>query len=621
MERRLTTILASDIVGYSTLMGTDERGTLAALKAHRKEIIDPRAAQYNGRTVKLMGDGALMEFTSVVDAVAFAVEMQNAVRASNANTPKDSRITYRIGINIGDIIVDGDDIYGDGVNIAARLEGLAEPGGICVARNVYDHVRGKLDLTLEDMGPREVKNIAEPVAAYRVAMDDKAAQLVTAVQATAAGRRAPRGLVAAGIALLAALGALAWFQPWENHIPTDNRPVLAVLPFDNMIGEDTDYFSDGITEDIITELSRNPDIRVISRNTIYDYVADGKPVDIRKAGEDLGVRYMLEGSVRKAGDTVRITAQLIDAPTDTHVWAERFDEAGPNVFALQDSVTWKIGAALSGNKGKIKKTESDRAWNKAATSLEEYDYYLRGHSIFYRFTPEDMLKAREIWQDGSRKFPASGLLRIKIGWTHFQFVYQGWSTEPEEDLKRAYELAREGFNDDNLSATGQWHGHWLLAHTNIWYKRNYDLALDEALEALKIVPNDSLALADLADIPIYAGKPDLAIEWATRAIERELQVPSWYYRQLGLAFHQKGDCVQALEEFGKVSWFDLRKITSQVACNTELGRQGDAKIGLAKLREAMPGLTVSDVRKKIPYTDGPFLDGFLANLEKAGLPR
>ncbi len=627
MERRLTTILAADVVGYSRLMSEDEAATLTALKDHRKDLFDPKADQYGGRTVKLMGDGALMEFDSVVDAVCFAVEVQGVMRARNADVPPERQILFRIGINIGDIIVEGDDIYGDGVNIAARLEALAEPGGICVARNVYNQIKGKLDLDLDHLGEKEVKNIPEPISVYQVAMNDKAAALVTAVQSSSApARRLGPSLIAAGIALLTVLGGLAWWQVWapaarveSSVVPASELPSIAVLPFDNMSGDpELEYFSDGMTEDIIMELSKNPDLKVVSRNSSFTY--RDKAVKARQVSEELGVRYVLEGSVRKQGDKVRITAQLIDATTDAHVWADRFDEEGTDVFALQDRITAKIGATLSGGEGRIRKAEYKRVWEMDEAKLEEYDYYLRGHSIFFDYSPEAMLKARAIWQEGLEKFPESGLLRVKIGWTYFQFFMFGWTANPDKELELANQWVQEGLSDPNLPAVGQWNGHWLNALVHLYYKNDYDFALAEAMKTLEIIPNDPTTLVSVSAIPVFAGEPDLAIEWINRAMSREAQVPDWHHMQLGLAYHSKGDCNRAVEEHEKVAWVGLDKSASLVACYVELGRMDDAKAELAKLLEAWPEVTIAGSDRYLPHKDQAFLDRLHTALVEAGLP-
>ncbi|MEE9297182.1 MAG: adenylate/guanylate cyclase domain-containing protein, partial [Phycisphaerae bacterium] len=405
-ERKLTTILAADVVGFSRLMGEDEAGTLNALKADRKELIEPKAAQYHGRIVKLLGDGILMEFTSVVDAVLFGVEVQCALRERNAAMPDDRQIVYRIGINIGDIIVDGDDIYGDGVNVAARLEGLAEPGGICIQRNVRDQIRDKLDLTLEDLGEVEVKNIARPIRVFNVVLDDKAEVLVTPVRAAPikTGHRRWVVAAAAAVALVAAVGGVFWWQPWvpgldpasldKMAFPLPDKPSIAVLPFTNM-SEDPgqEYFADGMTEDLITDLSKISGLFVIARTSTFTY--KGKSMKVREIAQELGVRYVLEGSVRLAGDRVRINAQLIDATTGGHLWADRYDGSLANIFSLQDKVTEKIVAALA-----LKLTDSEQAQlrRKPTDNLEAYDYYLRAKQGAYSYDGEGFADALSLYE-------------------------------------------------------------------------------------------------------------------------------------------------------------------------------------------------------------------------------
>ncbi len=306
MERKLAAILAADVVGYSRMMADDEVATLAALTHHREELIAPLVSEHRGRVVKLMGDGTLMEFGSVVDAVNFAVDLQKAMAERNSDVPDACQIIYRIGINIGDIIVEGDDIYGDGVNVAARLEQLAEPGGICIARNVFKHIKNKLDVSFQDMGEQKLKNIPEPVRAYRIVMGDQDA----------------------------GPAAVDTGEP----PPLPDKPSIAVLPFDNMSGDpEQDYFADGIAEDVITALSRFRSLFVIARNSSFSY--KGTSPDIRTVARELGVRYVVEGSVRKAGNRVRITAQLIDAASGNHLWADRFDGCLDDVFDLQDRIT------------------------------------------------------------------------------------------------------------------------------------------------------------------------------------------------------------------------------------------------------------------------------------------
>jgi adenylate cyclase len=410
-QRRLAAILAADVVGYSRLIGTDEEGTLAALKAHWRELTDPKVEQHHGRVVKTTGDGALIEFASVVDAVRFAVDVQRGTVERNVGVPPDKRIEFRIGINVGDIVIDGDDILGDGVNIAARLEGLAEPGGVLVSRAVRDQVRDRLELAFEDLGEREFKNIARPVRVYRVRLDEVATRRSAAVKRS----HIWKWTIAAGAAVVLMASATLWsFYSREPSAPSPSvtsqptiiaaAPSIAVLPFANMSGDPAlDYFADGVTDTMIAGLSRSPAIRVVARTSTAVY--KGKAIDVRQISKELGVRYVLEGSVQKGTDELRIVAQLIDGGTGDHVWGERYDREGTDALALQDEVVEKVIGTLAGNHGLIRKKEYEQSWGKDRASLEEYDYYPRGHHLWDRFTREDTHEAIAIWQQGARSLP------------------------------------------------------------------------------------------------------------------------------------------------------------------------------------------------------------------------
>jgi TolB-like protein/class 3 adenylate cyclase len=366
IERKLAAILAADVVGYSRLVEADEAGTIARLKALRKESIEPLIDEHHGRVVKLMGDGALVEFASAVDAVECAVAIQNAVAKHEAGVPEDRRLAFRIGINVGDIIVEDGDILGDGVNVAARLEALAEPGGICIARNVYNQVKGKLSVALVASGSHQVKNIAEAVETFRVALDG--APVRRAVPRPGiAGPRAGRWLMPAAGALIAIVALAGAWQFWPAAPPAKGRPGIAVLPFNNFGGDEaTGRLADGITEDIITDLARFPDLDVIARNSIEVY--KGKPVDVRQVGNDLNVGYVLEGSIQRQGENIRVTGQLIDARTGAHVWSDRWDRPAEDVFAVQTEVAEKVASTLGGDltMGEITRAEVQRAQTPAA---------------------------------------------------------------------------------------------------------------------------------------------------------------------------------------------------------------------------------------------------------------
>ena len=360
VERRLTAILAADVAGYSRLMGADEEGTLAALKMLRREVADPKIKEHRGRIVNTTGDGLLSEFASVVDAVRCAVEVQREMAARNAGVPAERRIDFRIGVNLGDIIIDENDIFGDGVNVAARLEALAEPGGICVSRVVRDQVRDKLAIPFEDMGEQQVKNIARPVRAYRALLAERADR-PSILSETAPPRALP------------------------------DRPSIAVLPFNNVSGDpEQEYFVDGITEDIITALSKWRWFLVIARNSTFAY--KGKSVDLKEVGRDLGVRYVLEGSMRRAGQRVRITSQLIDTATGTHLWAERYDRDLTDIFAVQDDITSRVAAAIE---PALSRAESQRVIAKRPEHMGAWDYCQRGFWHVHKGT-------RDRWQDSLR---------------------------------------------------------------------------------------------------------------------------------------------------------------------------------------------------------------------------
>ena len=374
VERRLAAILAADVAGYSRLMGEDEEGTLAALKAIRRELGDPRITEHRGRIVKTTGDGMLVEFPSVVDAVRCAVEVQREMALRNTEIPAERRIEFRFGINLGDIIIEDDDIYGDGVNVAARLEALAEPGGICVSRVVRDQVRDKLDFAFEDLGEQQVKNIARPIRVYRIPIAENVASKVP--------------------------------------LARPDKPSLAVLPFQNMTGDaEQEYFVDGIVEEITTAMSRLPWLFVIARNSSFTY--KDKTVDVKHVARELGVRYVLEGSVRKAGNRVRITGQLIDTMTGGHIWADRFDGALDDIFELQDRVASNVVGAIE---PRLVVSEMDRAARKPAESLDVYDLYLRALAHVHKYTEEDMREAINLMKRALLISPSYAPAAAMIGW-------------------------------------------------------------------------------------------------------------------------------------------------------------------------------------------------------------
>ncbi|UXN59075.1 adenylate/guanylate cyclase domain-containing protein [Phyllobacterium zundukense] len=614
MDRKLVTILAADVVGYSTLMEQDEQGTFERLRAGRKELFEPEIARHHGRIFKLMGDGLLAEFGSVVDAVECAVSLQRGLAERNVNVIEDQRIKVRIGINLGEVIVEGDDCYGDGVNIAARLEQLADSGGICVSAKVAREVEKKLSFVFEAMGEQKVKNIAEPIQIFRVKFDGIP---LPPRRAGKQGKYWPTAAVGGLIALLIAGGGV-WYA-LQRTAALARESSIAVLPFANMSGDPAqDYLGSGIAEDIITMLSSYPGLRVVSRTSSFVY---DKPVKVQQVGDDLKVNYVIEGSVRKAGNNVRVTAQLVDASTGEHVWADRYDEEGSDVPALQDDVANRIYATVAGMKGEIRKKEEIDAWSKSAPGLEEYDYYLRGHQFFFQFTKDGNEKGRVIWQEGLAKFPDSALLRTKIAASYMQNLYNDWTDDPWRDTEMAWKMGTEAAAIPHKSRLETLLSHWMMAPLYQLHDGDFARSVVEAEAAAKLVPYDAFARADLAYYLVNAGKYDLAIERLEESIRRDASPMDWYFGYLAMAYYfadRPADSVATLQKM-KAPWN-----VNLAAAYARLGKLDEARSSIAKLLKAKPGWTIQKEAvwptTKQPQHVEPLLTTYLADLAKAGLP-
>jgi len=469
--RRLTAILAADVAGYSRLMGVDEDGTLAAMKAIRRELWDPKVKEHRGRIVKTTGDGLLVEFASVVDGVRCSVEVQQAMAARNAAVPPDRRIEFRMGINLGDIIKDGRDIYGDGVNVAARLEALAEPGGICVSRVVHDQVQDKLELAFEDMGEQQVKNIARPVHLYRVR--DRAVTI---------GRPLPAS---------------------DQPLPLPDKPSIAVLPFANLGGDpEQEYFADGMVEEIITALSRIKWLFVIARNSSFTY--KGQAVDVKRVGHELGVSYVLEGSVRKAGGRVRITAQLIDAIRGAHLWVDRFDGLLEDIFDLQDKVASSVAGVIEPT---LQAAETARSATRPTTDLTAYDLYLRACEIFLS-SASQIPEALRLLRQAIERDPGFGPALARAAICHFRCSVDGWSDDREEDSRTGTDLARRalkvGGDDPGILANA--------ALALAYFGEDIGAMIALVDRALKLNPSFARGWHVSGALHYWAGLPDIAIE-------------------------------------------------------------------------------------------------------------
>jgi TolB-like protein/Flp pilus assembly protein TadD len=577
-ERRLTAIMVADIVGYSHLVEADEAATLAAIKNLQREVIEPLLAEHHGRLVKLMGDGALVEFGSVVDAVACAAAIQSGVAEHADIVPPERRITYRIGVNLGDVVVEGDDLLGDGVNFAARLEQLCEPGGVLISGTVYDHLQGKLDLTLEDAGEQQVKNISRPVRTYRVRLDG------TMPRRRRTLRAMPRLGLAAAIGLSAMILALSVWQFWPAERQLSERAGIAVLPFDNLSGdESTGRIADGLTEDIITDLSHFRDLDVIARNSTVAYKS--KPVDVREVGRAFNVGYVLEGSLQRQDDRVRITAQLIDAVTDAHVWSNRWDRPTADLFAVQSEVAEQVAAKLGGvfGLGQITAAEVQRAKRRPPADLTAYEHYLLAVEAKGLRSPETGMehaeKAIALDPNFARAYTVRGWLR---------YFSTDTISDPEE-WRRAFELAgddfRRGVALDPADAEAR-------IGLGVYLLESGQLAESEAefRRALDQSPANAHVLGVAANVLPNFGKPEEAVTLADRALRLDPHMPPATLGALKDAyfftrrFDRAIEIVNAVPESSRSPWARLLLAASYAM----LGRTDEAAAAKANFI-AKPG--------------------------------
>jgi TolB-like protein/class 3 adenylate cyclase/Tfp pilus assembly protein PilF len=625
MERRLAAILSYDIVGYSRSMGMDETGTLATLKSQRRQVIDPTAAQHGGRTIKLMGDGALMEFASVVDAVCFAVRMQQAISELNASLPERRRLLYRIGINIGDVIVEGEDIYGDGVNIATRLEGLAEPGGVCVRRNVRNQVRGKLDLEFKDLGEVDVKNIERPVRAFHLMMNDKTAALAATPVPPGTRTRSfwPLGVGSATLSLML-IASVLWWSPWAPDIepvapeamalPLPDKPSIAVLPFSNLTpGPEQEFFADGITSDLVTRLSRFRNLFVIAASSTFVY--KGKPVKVQTVAEDLGVRYVLEGSVQRIGDTVRVNAQLIDALRGHHLWADQFDRQLEGIFDVQSDVVDEVISAIS---LELEADERSNSSFRRKVDPETYDLLLHAKEVLPRYAPErrELLRARDLFERVVERAPdvADGYAGLAL--THALAAIHRVTPPSGEAVDRALNLAMR------LAQGSEF--------TSIAMAKALEAAgrLEDAIaildDLLNTAPSSAEAHAQLGLLLIWSGRAEEAIEHVERAIRLNPHVGSPYLIYLGIAYFAHGQYRLAVEAFERNAArggpVDDAALALWAASHNELGHSDAAASVTNRLIDEYPGFHLRSFPLPDRFVRSGDRDVVFEVLKRADLP-
>ncbi|OWZ91110.1 adenylate/guanylate cyclase domain-containing protein [Sinorhizobium sp. LM21] len=574
IHRRLAAIVVADVVGYSRLMEEDEIATLAALKERRTTILQPIVGAHGGRIVKLMGDGVLIEFPSAVNALAGAIELQRKMQAANAALPETRHVVLRIGINLGDVLIDGSDLYGDGVNIAARLQSLADPGAIYLSAAIHDQVKRKLALSFDDLGPKSLKNIAEEVHVYRVLYDPAALKV--------------------------------YGQDTELSLPA--RPSLAVLPFTNFSGQpEQDVFTDGLTEDLITDLSRNPGLFVIARHSTFAY--KGKSPDVRAVARELGVRYILEGSARRAGGRVRINVQLIDAACGDHIWAERFDRNLEDIFGLQDEVTDKIVEALV---GRLARPPS----RKRPKSLEAYDLCVRGRILISAFnsSPEALREAKILFNHAVSIDAEYGEAFRCLAFVYWQLWAQG--IEPtQENRSRAFELAHKAVALDEGDAASHWFVGYLWAYEKRWSESDQAFATTFTLE-----PNNADALAIRSELVAFAGRGSEAVELAQRALRLNPHPPGWYYWQLGFAHYAACQYEEAVKILRMEAIYRSPSRRILAASLAQLGRTDEAMREAALFMAMAPKFTISHWAAAQPARDPQTVQRFIEGYRMAGLP-
>jgi adenylate cyclase len=592
MQRRLAAILAADVAGYSRLMERDEAGTLEALKSRRRNVLAPLLTKHHGRIVKVMGDGVLVEFGSAVNAVQCAVDLQRRMDEANAGLAEDRRILLRIGINLGDVIVEGGDLYGEGVNIAARLQAMATPGGLCLSQTMVNHVRNKVAVQFEDLGDQKVKNLDRPVRVFRIV-------------GMASELDRPSDI------------------PGPTAAESSTGASIAVLPFVNLSGDtEQNYFSDGITEDILAGLSRFRQLFVIARNSSFRY--RDQIVDVRQVARELGVRFVATGSVRKAGTHLRVAVQLVEAATGNHLWAEKFDRDLQDIFAVQDAITQSIVASIA---GRIEEADRRRALRKGAADLTAYDLLLRGKHCLAQGSQQHVLEARAMLQRSLELDPQYAEAKVVLAETYFCEAMSRWSPSPEAAAERLFELAQDAarLDDQNSGA------HLCLAWGYWRIKGNYEMAEAQIEEAIALNPNNLDNYCFKGWLSTCAGNLEEGIWCSSQAIRRAPNLPEECLHTRVMAEYLLGRFEQAITTFGRMVHPPVPLLGWVAACYAELERTAEAHAAVAELRSRAraeatgpPDDDIAGWRaywaKCFPAREPASLERLFVGLRKAGLP-
>jgi adenylate cyclase len=623
ITRHLIAILSADVKDYTRLMSQDDVGTIRTLTAY-KEAMEVLIGRYRGRVVDATGDNSLARFDSVLDAVNAAAEMQRDLAERNADLPYHRKMEFRMGVSLGDVVEEEGRIYGDGVNIAARLQALAEGGGICVSGMVYESVKGKLGFEYEDLGEQTLKNIAEPVRVFRLlSHPGAAAHRVKEAKKAFLKKWVQIALAAGAILIIAAV--LLWrfvliparapqvASVQKMALPLPDRPSIAVLPFENLSEDKSrDFIVEGMTEDIISALARFKQLFVIARNSTLTY--KGKAVKVQQVAQELGVRYVLEGSVEIAKNRIRVTAQLIDATAGTHLWIQRYDRVLTDVFQVRDEVTRKLVASLV---GKLDQSEMARASLQHPESLDAYGFYWRGLELLYRFTPSDNAKARELFEKAIALDPNYAAAYAELGWTHLQDWKFGWvpAANRKESFEKARDLAHKALALDPSGSLG----HILLA-TVLFYSNKPDQAVAQYEEGLKANPNSADLLTFSTEPIIYRGQPEEAIKRVKEAMRLNPYYPNWYLWFLGTAQYVAHDYEGGVETFRKMSPIGEARRTL-AACLAYLGRMEEAHSEAEKFLKDNPSFSASHWAATMPFLYDKDRQHGVEGFIKAGLPR
>ena len=626
MERRLAAILAADVQEYSHLTELNEESSTATLCRYRA-VVEELIAAHKGHIFSSAGDGVVAEFPSIVEAIRCAGEIQNEIAERNDSIPKDERMQFRIGVNLGDVIAEENNLYGSGVNVAVRLEQLAEPGGILLSQTVYDQVRRIVEIPFEDVGERRLKNIAEPVHVYRVlpAPLPRLNRFISRIW------RNPRLGAAAGVVvLLLALGASFYLrQPtalWETLLggrgALPEHAAIAVLPFDDISPtHDQQYLADGITEELITGLAKFPELIVMARNSTFAY--KDKLTDARQVRKDLNVNYVIEGSVQRADQNMRVTAQLIDASTGRQIWADRYDRQVNNIFAIRDDITRSIAGTLGSIAGVVALAEAERVSAKNPNSFTAYDYLMKGWYAYNKFTREDNAAARDLFEQARKIDPDYARAYAGLAWTYELDYDFEWTNDDEKTLKLALELAETAVRLDPNDIQAQWGLGWAYL-----YNRQYENAMAHYLRARELNPNDAEVLAEMGNLLIYIGEPKQAIDQVKEAIQLNPNHYNWYVYYVGWAYEEAGMPKEAIEIFEKAIdlqnpdeeqlWY-LPTIAAAYAHPT-VGRMDDARKVVKTILSRDPGFSISKKVSRYPYRTKELADRYANALRRAGLP-